>query len=292
MNKNVLKNIVERLGLHLKKEVTVVNVQRVYGGDINETYVLTTSAGKYFIKTNNHAANDMFEKEFSGLQLLKQANAITVPSPLFFGESNGIYFLIMECIEKGKPTAHFWKQFATGLATLHKQTRERFGLHENNYIGSLKQQNNYCNTWAVFYATQRILPLMQKAFSENKCSKEDLLLTEKLCSKFDALFPKEPPSLLHGDLWSGNCMVNETGMPVVYDPAVYYGFREMYIAMTLLFGGFDQKLYPYYNERFPLEKGWKERIELCQLYPLLVHLLLFGGHYYYSVMEIIKKYAL
>ena len=291
MNKDLLEKIIEKLKIHFADEITTGNIQRVYGGDINETYLLSTSAGKYFIKTNDHAANDMFEKEFNGLLLLKQTNSIAVPSPLLFGESNGTLFLAMECIEKGKPAADFWKQFATHLAALHRQTQQKFGLHESNYIGSLKQQNNYCDSWAAFYSTQRILPLMQRAFDENKCTKHDLLLTEKLCSKFNELFPKEPPSLLHGDLWSGNFMVNENGLPVVYDSAVYYGLREIDIAMTLLFGGFDQKIYQYYNELVPLEKGWQQRIELCQLYPLLVHLLLFGGHYYYSVVEIVKKYS-
>ncbi|HXL55686.1 MAG TPA: fructosamine kinase family protein, partial [Chitinophagaceae bacterium] len=94
----------------------------------------------------------------------------------------------------------------------------------------------------------------------------------------------------HGDLWSGNFMVNDKGEPVIYDPAVYYGYREMDIAMTLLFGGFDNHFYNYYNEVFPLQKGWEQRVELCQLYPLLVHLILFGGHYYYSVMNIVKSF--
>jgi fructosamine-3-kinase len=233
----------------------------------------------------------MFEKEFSGLHLLNHAGCIRVPEPILCGEAKGIFFIVMECINKGRPCADFWQKFAEGLAGLHKQTQHSFGLHEDNYIGSLQQQNKYSGSWAEFYTTQRIIPLTQKAYNEDKCSRQDVLFTESLCSKFGVLFPFEPPSLLHGDLWSGNFMVNEKGLPVIYDPAVYYGHREMDIAMTLLFGGFDQKLYRHYNEVFPLEKGWQQRIELCQLYPLLVHLILFGGHYYYKVMEIVKKYV-
>jgi fructosamine-3-kinase len=131
---------------------------------------------------------------------------------------------------------------------------------------------------------------MQQVYRQQKCSAEDLKSAEKICSKFDSLFPPEPPALLHGDLWSGNFVANKNGDPVIYDPAVYYGHREMDIAMTLLFGGFDSSFYHYYNEAYPLPYLWKERIKLCQLYPLLVHLALFGGNYYGSVKNIITLY--
>jgi len=291
MTTSFLETLAEQLSFHLNKEIIISRAEQVYGGDINNTFIFTTSDGKYFLKTNDHAADDMFEKEFNGLHLLKKAQCIEVPEPVLSGEADGIFFIVMECIGKGRPTVNFWRQFAEGLAGLHKQTHPLFGLHEDNYIGSLQQQNNYQNEWAQFYSSRRILPLIEKAFDEDKCSKKDIANTETLCAKFNVLFPIEPPSLLHGDLWSGNFMVSEKGLPVIYDPAVYYGHREMDIAMTLLFGGFDQKLYQHYDEVFPLEKGWQQRIELCQLYPLLVHLVLFGGHYYHSVMNIVKKYG-
>jgi fructosamine-3-kinase len=163
-------------------------------------------------------------------------------------------------------------------------------LATNNYIGSLNQKNDYCDTWSEFYATQRIMPLIRLAFDQHKCTKEDVALTESLCKRLYTLFPEEKPVLIHGDLWSGNFMSDADGQPVIYDPAVYYGSREMDVAMSLLFAGFDKSFYEYYNDAFPLESNWKGRIQLCQLYPLLVHLNLFGGHYYYSVMDVIKKY--
>ena len=115
-------------------------------------------------------------------------------------------------------------------------------------------------------------------------------LLKNYAAGFDILFPREDPALIHGDLWSGNFLSNEIGEPVIFDPAVYYGNREMDIAMSLLFGGFDKSFYFHYNEFFPLQPDWKERIRLCQLYPLLVHLILFGGHYYTSVISTIKAY--
>jgi fructosamine-3-kinase len=105
------------------------------------------------------------------------------------------------------------------------------------------------------------------------------------------LFPVEPPSLLHGDLWSGNFMTDVSGHPCMYDPAVYYGHREMDLAMTKLFGGFPEQFYAVYNECFPLEKGWQERMDLCNLYPLMVHVNLFGGNYRKQVEIIVKRFA-
>lgn len=270
--------------------IAVDSAQPVYGGDINETFRIVTPEGIFFLKTNTHAAKDMFEKEFNGLNLLSRSEKLHVPKPLLYGHFEYTSFLLMEFMEKGNATSLFWKDFAEGLAQLHQTTNDNFGLNEDNYIGSLHQSNTPCKTWSEFYATQRIMPLMQKAYEQNSCNKADVVAAEKLCNKLSAVFPGEKPALLHGDLWSGNFMCTANGMASIYDPAVYYGNREMDIAMSLLFGGFDKSFYDYYNAFYPLENGWQQRVELCQLYPLLVHLILFGGHYYYSMKEIIERY--
>jgi fructosamine-3-kinase len=290
VHKNFLEKLSTQLSSNLKSNITIEKVQQVYGGDINETFVLFTSSGNYFLKVNSHPPQDMFEKEFNGLQTLQQANAIHIPQPILYGSFNSPIFLVMEHIEKGQPANNFWQQFAAGLAGVHRNTQPQFGFKENNYIGSLAQENKLTDEWPQFYTTQRIMPLIKQAYEQNKCTKEDTLKAERLCNHFPELFPKEQPALLHGDLWSGNFMVNGNGEPVIYDPAVYFGCREMDIAMTKLFGGFDKSFYNYYHEIFPLQKEWEQRISLCQLYPLLVHLILFGGHYYYSVINIIKSF--
>ncbi len=289
--KSLFNYIAQQLSKHFNQSVEIKSEKQVFGGDINQTYHLQTNLGSFFLKLNNGSLKDMFEKEFSGLQLLYQTKTIKIPEPVLYRNSDDKIFLVTEFIEKGNPPKNFWQTFAYQLAALHKTSNPQFGLSTNNYIGSLYQQNNFCNTWDEFYATQRIMPLVQLAFNQNKLNKEEVALAEKLYSRFNNLFPEEKPSLVHGDLWSGNFMADENGAPVIYDPAVYYGNREMDIAMSLLFGGFDKTFYSFYNEAFPLQQDWKERVELCQLYPLLVHLILFGGHYHNSVINIIKAYA-
>jgi fructosamine-3-kinase len=293
-----------RLSAHFHQTIQITAQQQVFGGDINKTFQLQTNAGSFFLKMNDGSLRDMFEKEFLGLQLLYQTKTIKIPQPVLYGNlsepvipakagissNNDKIFLVTEFIQKGNPSKNFWQTFAQQLAALHKHSNERFGLDTDNYIGSLHQQNNFCNTWSEFYATQRILSLAQLAFNQNKFDKQDVSQIEKLCTRFNELFPAEKPSLIHGDLWSGNFISDENGTPVIYDPAVYYGSREMDIAMSLLFGGFDKRFYDYYNEVFPLQPNWKERVQLYQLYPVLVHLILFGGHYYNSAINIIRIY--
>jgi fructosamine-3-kinase len=301
----ILNHIAQKLSTHFDQPVQITHHQQVFGGDINETFHLRTNVGSFFLKLNNGHLKDMFEKEFEGLHLLHQAKTIKIPEPVLHGcfsantrtekaeipSNQEQIFLVTEYIRKENPSKNFWQAFAHQMAGLHKHSNDHFGLSTNNYIGSLPQKNEPCNSWAEFYATQRIMPLIQLAYGQSKCSKKDLLSAENLCRRLPDLFPPEQPALLHGDLWGGNFMSGANGEPVIYDPAVYYGNREMDIAMSLLFGGFDKSFYDHYNEAFLLHPNWRERIRLCQLYPLLVHLILFGGHYYNSVLDVIEAYS-
>jgi fructosamine-3-kinase len=284
MNKALIQHLGEGTGTRVTK------IEQVFGGDINETYVLYAPGKKLFVKLNTADKCDMFEKEFAGLELLRTSGTIAVPEPLKQGKFENRAYLVMECLEKGSVRPGSWQTFGQQLAALHKNTSACFGLDHDNYIGSLPQPNKHCSTWTEFYAEQRILFFIRMAFDDKKCDGSDARMAERLCSRLDALFPAGQPALLHGDLWSGNFMINQQGKPAIYDPAVYYGHREMDIGMTLLFGGFDKSFYSYYNETWPLEKDWEKRVDLTQLYPLLVHLNLFGGHYYQQVRETLKKY--
>lgn len=302
--KPLFNYIAKQLSAHFNQSIEIQNQTQVFGGDINQTFHLKTNIGNFFLKLNNGSLNDMFEKEFDGLQLLHQTKTIKISEPFLYGayfenvihaneevsEKNKKIFLLTEYIQKCNQSKNFWQTFAQQLAAMHKHSQAQFGLSTNNYIGSLQQENNLCERWSEFYGNMRIMPLIKKTFDQTKLNKTEVQLAEQLCNRFADIFPAEKPALIHGDLWSGNFMCDNKGEPVIYDPAVYYGNREMDIAMSLLFGGFDKSFYNYYNETFPLQPNWEERVQLCQLYPLLVHLILFGGSYYNSVTGILKKY--
>jgi fructosamine-3-kinase len=173
---------------------------------------------------------------------------------------------------------------------MHHCSHAYFGLEQNNFIGSLPQSNQPQNSWAAFYASERLQPLLKKCMDRGLLSNGMMKYSEHLMAKLPDIFPEEKPALLHGDLWGGNYLPGPGGVPYVFDPAVYYGNREMDLAMTRLFGGFDRKFYWHYEEYFPLAPGWQERISVCQLYPLLVHALLFGGGYVQQVRNTLSVY--
>ncbi len=262
------------------------------GGSINDAFELKTSNGQYLLKVN-HASRypGMFEKEVNGLILLRHSESIDIPRPLFTGIIEDRSFIVMELIKPSGQSKEFWKMFGQGLARMHQISHDLFGFYEDNYIGSLEQSNLQHETWAEFFIQERLEPLLMKARDLGEMDSESVRRFDKLFHSIDSFFPVEKPSLLHGDLWSGNYMSNEKGEPVIFDPAVYYGHREMDIAMSRLFGGFSTEFYSSYNDSFPLEKAWEERLEICNLYPLLVHVILFGGGYAGSVKQTLRRYA-
>ena len=177
------------------------------------------------------------------------------------------------------------------LAKMHQLTNAFFGFDDWNYMGSIQQKNNQQSTWSEFFATQRIEPMYEKARSSGYFSASTTKQLIRLLDKAESLFPTEPPSLVHGDLWSGNFLFDNTGDGVLIDPAVYYGHREMDIALSKLFGGFTADFYDGYNAQYPLEKGWEERVPLGQLYPLLLHVALFGNSYVGQVEQILNRFS-
>lgn len=264
----------------------------VTGGDINETYQVSGRHSEYFLKLNDAAAYPaMFTKEKRGLQALAGKSSLLVPAVIAEGEWDKHQFLLLEWLERGAVTGGFWEQFANGLASLHQNTDHEFGWNESNYIGSLVQTNKRHQVWAAFYAEERIIPLVKILFDSGTISKQDVANSESLCQKLVNIFPAENPALLHGDLWSGNFMAAANGAAAIYDPAVYFGHREMDIGMSKLFGGFPNGFYLHYHDLFPLEKDWQQRLPLSQLYPLLVHAVLFGGGYSNRCSSIIAAWC-
>jgi fructosamine-3-kinase len=260
--------------------LSITRYEPVHGGDINRCYCLCTKDSKYFLKLNDAVQYPgMFEREADGLKALADNFKMVVPTVIKHGTAGQQQYLLLKWVEAGKPADDTWEKFGKALANMHMQPRPYFGWSVNNYIGSLEQWNAKHETWGAFYTECRIMPLVKKLFDLRTFNKQDVAYAISMCKKTGLLFGEEPATLLHGDLWSGNIMIAAGGQAAIYDPAVYYGHREMDIGMTKLFGGFDQRFYDAYNDVYPLEKDWQHRLPLTQLYPLLVHAILFGGHY-------------
>ncbi|PWL23441.1 MAG: fructosamine kinase [Fluviicola sp. XM-24bin1] len=276
----------------LNKNVQILSRIPLSGGDINAVFKVKTDKGIFCVKQNNrNRFPEMLKKEAKGLKALAENSKFHIPNVIGNYEDDSSQHLVLDFIESGQKSPSFWKDFGTHLAQMHQQTSDQFGWSEDNYIGSLHQSNKQHSNWADFYTEERILPQIQMAFNAKLIDAQLVESAERLCSKLPDLFPKEAPALLHGDLWSGNFMVDAKGNPVLIDPAVYYGHREMDLGMMQLFGGFSNELFEIYHEVFPLEKSWQDRIQLTQLYPILVHVNLFGGGYVRSAASIIHQYC-
>lgn len=285
------KNILNHISAQLNKDFDVVSINSVGGGSINDAYQLQTTQGDFFVKTNFASRfPGMFEKEARGLCLLHETEAIKIPTVIGNGAVDDTSYLILEWIESTSPSNNFWENFGKKLAQLHQNTSVYFGLEEDNYIGSLHQSNNQHATWEDFFINERLRPQVKLARDEGRMDETTVSSFDKFYRELPNIFLLEAPALLHGDLWSGNFMVGNKGEPVIMDPAVYYGHREMDLAMTKLFGGYDAQLYRSYHDQYPLELGWENRVSICNLYPLMVHVNLFGGSYLQQVKSIVNRF--
>lgn len=281
-NNEIFKHISEDAGIKLKKTSPLT------GGDINEVFLLEGDSDKYVLKLNNAKRfPGMFDAEKLGLEKLATPNIIDVPKPIRTGTFNSHSYLLLEYKEPAEKVQNFWEKFGEQLANLHKETSDAFGLEKDNYIGSLPQYNESRKTASEFFIEMRLLPQIEMAEEKGF----QLNVSEKFYQNCREIIPSEKPALIHGDLWNGNYIVNSNGLPCLIDPAVAYAPREMDLGMMKLFGGFQDPIFQTYNEVFPLETGWQERIPLWQLYYLLVHLNIFGAGYRSQVIEIIKKYS-
>lgn len=285
----IVRDLASRIGAVSATELT--NWQAVSGGSINQAWQFRYRSHGFFVKFN-HAARypGMFEAEADGLKRLQSAG-IRVPEVIAFGSSGAFTWLLQRLIVSGRRAVDFEEHFGRLLASLHRHNADGFGHVPDNWIGSLPQRNANCDRWTDFFREQRIDPLLREAISLKLLPPDAAQYAERLFSNLENLFPSEPPALLHGDLWSGNRMTGEDGLPVWIDPAVYYGFREMDLAMTRLFGGFDRRWEDAYREIYPLTPGFEERVELCNLYPLLVHVVLFGGGYADDFLRCLRYYS-
>lgn len=281
----VVNSILNKLSINPK------SILPLQGGDINKTYAITTSTQKYFLKINTAKLYPaMFIQEANGLHILRNHTSLKVPKVIETGVFNEYQFLLLEWIEKSESNSPVFYQFGEGIAELHLNSQHDYGFKHDNYIGNLPQINTRTPNWPEFYANCRLLPLVKLLRDQRLLSSADVAQANQFCASIKNIFPEEKPALLHGDLWSGNYAMTAGGSTAIFDPAVYYGHREMDIAMTKLFGGFSENFYRGYNDVYALEKGWLERLPYAQLYPLLVHAVLFGGHYIQNVRSVISEF--
>lgn len=292
----------------------VARQRPVGGGCIHDARIFELDDGRrFFVKSNPRPLPGMFEREAEGLAALAAAGALRVPRVIGTGggdddggagdggdggDGGGEPFLVLEAIESGARGPRFSERFGRLFAELHRADSghrgpggEPFGFDRDNYLGATPQPNGWCHDWCDFQRRHRLGHQLELARRNGRSDRELDRLGDRLLDRLDHLLaePEEPASLLHGDLWGGNYMVDEAGEPVLVDPAVYCGRREADLAMTHLFGGFDDRFYAAYEEAWPLAPGADRRLEAYKLYHLLNHLNLFGRSYRGGCVEILRR---
>jgi fructosamine-3-kinase len=272
--------------------VAITGFTPAHGGCINHGCTVHTTNGDFFLKWNTTSRlNGMFEAEARGLELLRATRAIHVPEVKDTGHAGEYQYLLLENIPQEIARGDYWEVLGRQLAQLHRVHHSQYGLDHNNYIGSIPQSNDPRPSWREFFVSRRLRPLLEQALQKNLAPSQWRDKFDRLFGKLESLLPEEAASLVHGDLWQGNVIVNTLGAPCLIDPAVYYGHREIDLAMTKLFGDFDQSFYDSYNEEYALLPGASERFEIYNLYPLLVHLLLFGTTYVAPIQSTLKAFV-
>lgn len=282
-----LKKRYEALLGHSLRSLTPVS-----GGDIGESVRIDLADGtKLFAKRYPGGQSAMSSAEAEGLGWLREAACLRIPK-VIAASSDGEPTLILEWIEQRAPADKFDEALGRGLAALHQSGVPGFGLQRDNYIGPLLQRNQPRESWAEFYAHERIAPQVELARRSGRLS---VALERRLETLIDEMTehcgPEPQPARLHGDLWTGNVMADAHGMPCLIDPATYGGHPEMDLAMMKLFGGFSARVFDAYDEASPLAPDFDRRLALWQLYPLLVHLNLFGSNYAAQVDRALGQYA-
>ncbi len=262
--------------------------QSVGGGSINQVYRISDSHHQYFLKLNQASKVAMFEAEARGLEEMAQTESIRVPKPLCWGSINTQSYIILEWMDLGYGNAQTWETMGRQLAAMHQTVSSQgFGWCQNNTIGDTPQINPWTQDWGDFFAEHRIGYQLRLAHRRGG----SFPLATRLLEAVPQLLASHQtqPSLVHGDLWSGNAAVTTTGEPVILDPAVYYGDREVDLAMSELFGGFPPTFYQGYQSVSPLEQGYEKRKVLYNLYHILNHFNLFGGSYRNQAEQMMKQ---
>lgn len=282
---------------HVQQELglTIESVAPVGGGCIANACRLETDGSPLFLKYGDEEVARTFPGEAAGLEALDAADSpLTVPTVVNRApsEAGRPGYLVMEWVHSGREGRRFWEQFGEGLAELHHHTVSEYGFEQDNFIGQLPQKNEWMDNWPAFFRSQRLEPQVRMARDRDRWRSEWDEPLDALYRRLPELLPGAPePSVLHGDLWKGNFMVTAVGEPAIIDPATYYGHREADLAMTELFGGFQDRFYDAYRSAWSLDPGYETRRDVYNLYHLINHLNLFGGGYARSVERTLEPFS-
>lgn len=289
MNSELQHHIGNSINQRLKKCLEF-SWSSIGGGSINNTYKISADGQSYFVKTNTaEVFENGFKEEVLGLQFLEDSKVL-IPEIIIEGTYKQSIYLVLEWVETGIQTSNFWNNFADQLAALHQNKGNQYGLDHTNFMGQLPQRNRFTDRFSDFFIENRLMPQIELAFNHSLLNTGHVYRFENLYKELKAIFPFEKPCKVHGDLWSGNFICNMQEKAVLIDPAAYYGHREVDLAMSQLFGGFSQEFYSAYQEFYPLERNFLNRKDIYNLYPLLIHLNLFGHSYLKSIESIINKF--
>jgi fructosamine-3-kinase len=279
------KSIIQNISTATDRPFCLESSRSINGGCINQSYLLTDGSQQYFAKLNRPELLSMFAAEAAGLAEIAATNTIQVPQVICVGATNTHAYLVLQALDlDGSPQ---WERMGAELAAMHRAIGTgQFGWQHNNTIGSTPQINNWHNDWVSFFGKQRLGYQFKLARSRGGT----FPLADRLLAKLPEILDHQPrPALVHGDLWSGNASFDQSGAPVIFDPAVYWGDREVDLAMTELFGGFPRAFYAGYEAVYPIKSGYEQRKILYNLYHLINHYNLFGGSYEQQVNKSIKS---
>ncbi len=285
--------ISEHISEKAQVDFVVQSYHRVAGGDTHDCFIVRDDTHRYFVKTSATLPLSAFAQEAEGLSAIRATNTLSCPNVICMGEVTNnelpVAYLVLQHIKFQSGSEQTWSTFGSQLAAMHQSTPPltQFGWKQSNFLGATKQLNKPMDSWAQFFAEQRIGVMLEKLAQKNIRIINPEQFVERVLIFLSDHTPA--PSLVHGDLWSGNVGFNKHG-PVIFDPAIYIGDAETDIAMTELFGRFKDAFYQAYFKALPLKPGYETRKQIYQLYHLLNHALLFGGDYVSSSQSSIQQF--
>ena len=292
MEQQIISSIIRAYKEKFSADLVIVSKQHLGGGCISHSLKLNTNQGDFFLKWNSNCPDDLFIREAECLRelVLVEESGLLIPKVLLEKKVDEIPgYLLLEYLQEGHAHAENEK-LGIGLARLHRKTNAAFGFHHNNYCGASLQNNSWNNSWIDFFGQQRIIYLVNEIDRTRSLPVSEKDSYYNLVDRLPNLIPDQPnASLIHGDLWSGNYLFTNDG-PALIDPASYYADREMELSIMTMFGGFSEHTWRAYQNEFPLNQGWEERVQLYQLYHILNHYYLFGGSYGSQALRLAKRY--